>query len=597
MNPTPFPVSRCVLLCLLVGGIYFIPQGLYFVRTRSPQILLEENRDETFLAVLASRAAGEHEGQPDPYRLQPGGDPAIAFYTAQRFPLVTLAAMARLCRVPVTMVLWAGSFVFPAVLASLLAYIAWLCGIRDFTQLSLLVGLSMLALPPPYWAGLSKYVLAVLEGRAPDFLMMLPYSRRYQPQLIGVFHFLSIALSLLLLRAKTGPARFLIAVASGAAFGISFYSYLYSWSVLLGWFGLGGACVWMWHRQITKPWLVASTMGIGISVPYWMWCLRHFSALGAASGLARTHRVSPSDLPELILALSIAVLLGFFLSRKRSGRELLWVPLVLVLSAALGVIQNVVTGVYIQPYHYVHYFVRPAMSFALVALLAFAMEGSSTFSRQASLIRATAWVMIGLALFSASVVQLHRYRIASTAVAHIFEALPAFEFLKRRGPAGVAVYSPQPEVHEAIPLYTNAVPYFSMFMWMSETAVNRDALLERIASKYVLDGTKEEDFGRLVGSRPWDIFLLQRQRTVHPQAELEMREMERIVLDHFRRILNTERPAVFAGLRYLMLPAARSLESTRFPRYFLIRRMWSDGRYTVFELSRDGNSWNAAGRL
>lgn len=579
-----FPVFPILLLSAVIGAVYFLPQGLYFLRLRTPHVLLEENFEETSFAVLASRAAREHEGQPNPYRLPGSVEPALSSHSAQPFPPAALGAMARAFGVPVTVVFWAGSFVFPAILALLLASMAWLCGVRDPAQIWLLASLCLLALPPPYWPVQARYVANVLVGREPGFLMMLPYSRRFQPQFTAVFHYLAIAASLLLLRGSTARVRLAAAVISGASFGITFYCYLFSWSILLGWFVLGAACVWVWRRHSLRLWLLACCLGLVISIPYWAFTVRHFDQLAGSAGLGPSHRLDVDLLPELCAVLAVVAALAFSLKQERSRQDLLWAPLVLSLVAALGVVQNVATGLYLQPYHYLHYFARPAVNFAVSALWVVWLERLSISPRQAAVARLVVYAVTAVAITAALPIQLHRYRRASSAAVRVSEALPALEALQRRATVGAIAHSPIAEVREAIPLYTNAVPYFSRYMVAQQTAEKRDAILERIAGACVLQGMSEEDFARLVRSRPWDIYSQYIVRRSEPEAQRQMREIEGRLLAHFRFLLESGNPPAFDRLDYYLLPAAIPLEATRLPRYFRCRNTWSDGRYTLYAL-------------
>jgi hypothetical protein len=596
-----FPVTHAVLVSVLVGAIYFLPQALYFLEWRAPQILLEENYEETLFAVLASRAAGEHPGQPDPYRLNVRGDPqasSFSAHSAQAFPPVALAAVARALHLPVAVVFWAGAFVFPAIVAFLFISIAWLVGLSDPALLWLAVVLSLLALPPPYWVIWGKQVWKILEGLRTDFRLMLPYIRRFQPQFTAVFHYAAIAASLLLLhpraeaaRGVTPPARpsrlpagLSAAVTAGLCFGISFYCYFFSWSILLGWFTLGGVFVWMWHREKFRLWLLTCGIGLAIAAPYFALALHQFDSLSASAGAGRSHQIDPDLRSDLLVLLVLVGLLLACLLRERKNRELLWVPLALNVAAGVGAVQNVITGVYIQPFHYIHYFARPTVSLALVALLGVALHRFDLLPRRAAAVQAVCAVLLGLVVFSSVAVQWHHYRVARTSAQPVFEALAAIDFLQHHAAPGAMVYSPEQVVQEAVPLLTNAVPYFSQHMWTNETPRNREALLERIAAAHALYGVSEPDFAALVRSRPWMIYAQYIVRRIDPHTAAEMRRMERTLLTQFHEILAAKRPAALDGLCYLLLPASSPLEATRFPQYFLCRKVWSDGRYAVFEL-------------
>ena len=579
-----FPVAGMVLLSVLIGGIHFIPQGLHFLRTRDPRVLLQENVDETFFATLVSRQAGEHPGQPDPYRAADIPGPEISVMAAQPFGPYALAALARLLGIRVTVLFWAGSFVFPVLLAWLVIWIVWLCGLREPVQIWMALCLFFLVLPPPYWLIMAKYLLNIFAGRPNNFVIALPYARRLQPQFVGLFHYLAIAASLYSLQLRSKRSSLAAATVSGLAFGTSFYSYFFSWSLLLAWFVLGGVFVWMWIRDRVQAWLLAFGAGLAVSIPYWIRTLRHFRSLGESAFWARTHLVDPGSIREMAALLVVIAGLALFL-RKHPGRPLLWAPLVLSAGAGLGVLQNVVTGISVQPWHYLHYFGRPAMSLGLVALLSVASEHFSVLARRPGAVRLLCCGMIGVALFTSAVLQVDHFRRVSTQNASVWDALPAFEFLKLQSPGGAAVYSPDFGVREAVALYTNDVPAYSPYMWHQQTAAQVPALLARVADIYALEGFTREEFVRTLRSRPEDIFAPYYQRLLEARTQEQMQAIERILLEQFDQTLRSERPAALAGLRYLIWPAGRTLETTRFQRYFICRQVWSDRRFSIFELS------------
>lgn len=571
---------RVVLTALLVGAIYFIPQSLHFLRSGNPSLLLPENFDETTMAVLTSRAAGEHHGQPDPFRMQPAtSGPDASHYAIQTFPPCFLSLLARIAGVPATTVFWAGSLVWPTLIAFLLAYIAYLCGLHDPLQLSLLVCLSLLVLPPPFWHIEGRYILQILAGRTPEFVLHLPYSRRFHPQFTGVLHYLTIAASLLSLKATKLGLRSFAAVLSGAAFGLTFYSYFFSWTILLGWFFLGSFLVWKWRRDAFRSWLIAPGIGLILSVPYWLWTLGRFGDLRTSVGFSNRHNVPVHLRPDLLVLLATICLLLLFLRSQHTRRELLWAPLVLNLAAAIGIVQNVVTGIYLAPFHYTHYFGRVTVSFACVSMLVLFAE---RMKWQASL-RVAGWSLIALAVFCASVSQIRVYQWGSASTTLVLNALPALNYLKDRTAPGAIAFSPQPELHEALPLYTNAVPYYSGYWWPHEIGKD-NALLERMAAMYVLQGTSLEEFARLVDSKPWQFFSHYIIASDLVSRE-QMRTAKSTLLGTFRRFLDAGVDARLTLPRYLLLSATTPLESTRFPHHALCRRIWSDERYSVFELT------------
>jgi hypothetical protein len=565
--------------------VYFLPQALYFREFRNPRMLLEENREETSFAVLASRAAGEHPGQPDPYRPPGADEPRLSSFTAQPFPPALLAGLARLFGVRVNVVFWAGSFVFPALIVFLVASIVWLCELKAPYQIALVTGLTLLVMPPPYWLIEARYVFQALAGQDTGFFLNLPYSRRYQPQVAAVFHYLAIAASLLILRSASRRLRLAAALAAGAAVGISFYCYVFSWSLLAGWFALGGWCVWQWYRSSLRLWLLAAALGLIIAIPYLAGVSRNYGDLAASASMTSSHAVAPDMWPDLILLLATVAASALSGCVLGAPREIFWAPAVLNLAAALGVVQNVVTGAQIHPFHYAHYFGRPTVSMALTAT---ALLWLARFPRLAAprLVRFGAYGLLGLAVAAAGVVQWHRYRMTAMAVRPVLQAQPAFEFLNSHATDGLVVHSPVPEIREALPLYTNIVPHFSVYMWTNQTATNRDPMLERIAVQRWLEGVSQEEFAKWVQSRPWEIFCQYVTRAFDPRIQAEMREMEQILTQQFGSMAEAGVPReALGGLRYAVLPAKTPISTTRLPTYFDCRTVWSDAHYSVLELA------------
>lgn len=590
--PRPgFPWTAAVLVAAAIAAVYFLPQAGHYWRTRAPEVLLLENFEETSFAVLASRAAGEHPRQPYPYRLEVGAKPAASSYLLQPLPPAALGAMARLAGVPVTVVFWAGSFIFPFLIALLLFSIGWQCGIHNRVHLALLATLSLLAPPPPFWPIIARYVIDVLSGRTPPFLLTLAYSRRFQPQFSAVIFYAAIAASLWILSADRPARRRLAAVCAGIAFGANFYCYFYTWSLLLGYFLLGAMPVWWWRRAAWKSWWLATAVGAAISVPYWMWVHSHFNGLRSGAGFPNTYRLARSLRPDLGILLAIVLLLAWLLYREQFRKQALWVPLVLLLTAFGGGVQNVVTGIYVSAFHYMHYFARPLANFALVAALVLVLDQYPRRPRRA-LHLALGALILGVAS-AAVVIQVYRYRMSWAATSNVVAARPALRFLKQSAESGAVVFCPQPDVREAIALYTDAVPYYSLYAWPEEHQREK-AMLERIAAMHFLQGTSSTDFTRVVETGEWDFFVHYRISLLGPANRVRLKEAQQFVLERFHQMLQAGPAADLQLPRYLVLPADQPLESTRFPLFGSWRSIWTDARYGVFERAASGEITNEA---
>jgi len=232
-----------------------------------------------------------------------------------------------------------------------------------------------------------------------------------------------------------------------------------------------------------------------------------------------------------------------------------------------------------------HYFARPMVNFALVAALVLALNSYPDLPRRA--LRFALGLLILAAVSAAVVVQVHRYRTAWLTSSHVLAAMPALRFLKQFGEPGAVAFCPQPDVREAIALYTDAVPYYSLYSWPHEQG-REEAMLERVAAMHFLQGTSSADLVRLVDSGEWDLFVHYRIRLQNPATRARLKGAQQFVLDRFHQMLQAG-PAAGPRLpRYLVLPADRPLESTRFPLFGSWRSIWADAGYGVFERAASG---------
>jgi hypothetical protein len=564
---------------MLIGAVYFLPQALHLQHARNSNILLEENYDEMAYAVWASRAAGEHPGQPDPYQLIAGSEQPASFATAQPLPAFLLGTCARLLRWRVTTVFLVGSFLFPAIVGFLFLLLAWCCGLREPWQLALSATFSLLVLSPVLWLMQWRYVTSLMADAYPGFRLTLPYSRRSQPQLTAIFHYAAITFSLLATNLKTGLQRWLSGLLAGIAFGLSFYCYYFSWTLLLGWFVLGGFFIWRLHKGALKVWLACFAIGCIIALPYLWFLARHFNDISGSAASARTHAI-PQDPAIAVTLLMCATLAGaLWLERKR--RLLFWPLLVLNLVAVLGALQNVITGIYAQPYHYLHYFARPTTNLSLVMLIAWALQRWLNNGKSLRAIGVAEIALVILMLSIAVVFQWTRYREVSSLAQAAMTAQSALAALNREAAPGAVVFCPQATVREAIPLYTNAVSFFSLYMSLNENDNTRQTFYERIAGMQWLNGMSDEAFSNWLRSRPLEVYFQQMQRRIDAQGEEQMRERaEKLGLS-----FATLRPESFASLRYALLPTEIQLETTRLPFIFQIRKLWADEQYALFALT------------
>ena len=579
-----FPFKWALLAALMVGVVYFLPQLFHLWRWQAPSVLLEENYDEISYAVAAARVAGEQVGQPDPYQIDRQSPASFSFATVQFFPAWLIGHLARLTSLPVTGLFMFGSLILPAIVGFLFAYIAWCCGVKEPINIVLWVFFSLLMLPPVLWLMQFRYTKALLGGTDPGFYLSLSYSRRYQPQFTAVIHYFTIAISLALLRISRSAWARSASVLAGVGFGASFYCYYFSWTILLGWFVLGAIMVRWQYPEKLKGWLFAALLGLVIALPYFLTVIKNFSQVSQSAASAHT-REWPTD-PAILITLTIsAVLLGVMLyDREQQSR--LWVPFTLNLVIALGAWQNVLTGIYIQPYHYLHYFGRPAMNLAIISLWFWIVQRWLHAAHYLRLVRNLHFAAIGICLIVAVIFQCARYREVASLGREAVMAQPAMQAIRQYLPAGVIVYCPAEITREAIPLYTSATSYFSRYMLLSETAATATALRERAVFTQWLRGANNADFSAWLKTKPVDVFFQQLQRPPNAESQLLMNSMAEDFEQRFKAWEMAPKQKIVEPLHYALLPHSLSLGITRLPRYFHCQLLWADQHFALYELER-----------
>ncbi len=582
-----FPFRWALLIALSIGAVYFLPQLFYLRDWHAPQVLLEENYDEIAYAVWASRAAGEHITQPDPHQFDPQSTIPFSFATVQFFPAWVIGQLARITRLPVIILFLLGSFILPAMTGFFFAYLAWFCGAREPSSIMLCTVFSLLMLPPVLWLMQARYMATLLTGFDPGFHLSLPYSRRYQPQFTAVIHYFTIAVSLALLKLNRLNFCRSASVLAGIGFGISFYCYYFSWTILLGWFVLGALVVRWQYPEKLKVWLLAILLGLIIALPYFSAVIKNFSQISQSAASAHT-RSWPAD-PAIWIGLMISAALLGVIVYDRQQRLALWPLLVLNLVITLGALQNVLTGIFIQPYHYLHYFGRPALNLALVAFCLVIAQRWEREARTARIVRNLRRVAIGLCLIIAVAFQYARYREVFALGREAVMAQGAMQAIRQHIPAGALVYCPNELAREAIPLYTNATAYFSRYMWLSETKTTEAGIKERVVAGKWLSGMSADEFSAWLQSKPVDIFFQQLQRPPNVESQQLMQSMTEEAEEfeqRFKAWKTAPKLSVIVPLGYVLLPQHLGLEVTRLPEYFRCQHLWSDQHFTLYELGR-----------
>ncbi|NOT63416.1 MAG: hypothetical protein HOP19_24665, partial [Acidobacteria bacterium] len=252
----------------------------------------------------------------------------------------------------------------------------------------------------------------------------------------------------------------------------------------------------------------------------------------------------------------------------------------------LGALQNVVTGIYIQPYHYLHYFARPTTNLALVALWVWGSSRWLSGGRSRLITQYVNVAALTLCLCVAVIFQLARYRDVASLAREAVEAQPALQALRNHTVTSAVVFCPETTAREAIPLYTNAVAYFSRHMLLNETPRTETATQARIVAMQWLVGMSAAEFSAWTKTRPVDVFFQHLQRPANAQTQSQINAVIESLMAQFARWEREPNVEALLPLRYALLQKKMNLDSTRLLRYFHCQMIWSDEHYALFSLER-----------
>ena len=191
------------------------------------------------------------------------------------------------------------------------------------------------------------------------------FSRTINPQLTFIFLLTSILFFVKAL--VTGKKRHILL---SAVFGIlTSYSYVYFSSYLYVFLGISGLTAvmlktWDYAR---KSFIVLGLTLIG-SIPFWLFVFHHSDdELSQMAWMARVH--TPEISPQVICIFLVCLGIAWGLVKKRIRILPGILSLAFLFSGILCMNQHVITGIYVQPHHYLLYVIPHATIIAVILLI------------------------------------------------------------------------------------------------------------------------------------------------------------------------------------------------------------------------------------
>jgi hypothetical protein len=225
------------------------------------------------------------------------------------------------------------------------------------------------------------------------------FVRTAYPQVSAIFYVL-LLLAMIRLRDHPGPGG---AAWLAAALALNFYTYVYSWSfgmaVIAAWLALlalpvtgpmaAGGCM----RRRTALWLAAAALAALLaSFPAWLPAIARPAAVQDSFvrlGGEATHQ------PEWEMLVVGGVFLGAAFFAGRRGWKRSWFWMVFWLAAAAAMNQQVITGIRIQPFHYLPNFIGPLAPLFLWDLVWWRAGGSLLRARRRAYALAACAALLG----------------------------------------------------------------------------------------------------------------------------------------------------------------------------------------------------------
>jgi hypothetical protein len=380
----------CALACLAIVLLSLIPQiHLWLVRGRDWNGTYATLQGDEFLYSAYVNAL--IDGRPrrnDPFA---GRDSTVekplpeSTFSIQFIPAYVLSGLARTLRV-------SASSIFIVLIAAAGLFAGW----SVFWLLSAVTGDwriaaagVLIALCLGELAG-DQGMLGVMFLNH-KFSVLMPFLRRYQPAAVFPLFFLFCTLVWRALSLEKKWRAYLYATLAGLSLAVLVFSYLYLWTAAAAWL----VCVsLLWillrRKEIRRGLEVAAITAcllILALIPYLYLVARRSQSLDDAQILVLTHRLDLFHAPELIGGLILlGLIVGAWLGRiKPSDRRTIFAASFALLPLVLFN-QQVLTGRYMQPFHYDLFVANYAVVVGLIVFV--------TLLRQSISNRALLWLAV-----------------------------------------------------------------------------------------------------------------------------------------------------------------------------------------------------------
>lgn len=339
-------------------------------------------------------------------------------------------------------------------------------------------------------------VVKWLVGRPLDYFLAhpfwigLPYARRFNPALSAIALFAFLALHW----RGAETRRFLPRLLAALLGGLLFYCYFF-----FGVFALGFAVVWSLAAHallMHKDWQVSLALvgaQVAAATPFVIWATQSMSAFESVTIRSREPYLPWPHMLAMLLALGLLSLAVPSVAR-------LWLAVLGV--CAIGVVnQHVLTGLYVEPWHFDAYVLAPLSGMVACAALGLLV------ARWRGLQRCSNWLAAGAiltALVVGGLIQIHKAaRLGETGQAWRNQVL--FEFvMEQTKPQDVLLLADYGEpLPSWVVAYTGRRVYLSRYMGFLP-ARDRLDYRRRAICLYWLRGAAEEEF-RAAVQAPWSV--------------------------------------------------------------------------------------------
>lgn len=354
------PTGLVLALALLTGLIYFFPTLVYW--TRNPVAYFPVTApDEDYYAALASSAAAGKWFSANPFLVDQEHARGVGAETLAFLPRLASAFLIHLLGLGI-------SFGVIGFLAPFVIFLLAYTLLNSITRNSLwsLAGAFGLLLLPYYPAPLvntAKTVVSLFVS-SPHLKMNLPgvdynlaYSRRYNPALSAVTFYAFLWLHWR--AASTG--RRIPALAAGFVGGLLFYCYFYFAVGACAIAGLWTLTCLLGARERFRTAALVVFVQVLVAVPFLILAFQNMAHYKPA--FAQEIHTPWLQWPH-IFATALAVAL-VFLTKERSVDKF-WLAAVGV-APVIAMNQQVLTGVSVEPWHFVPFLVGPLSSFIFCA--------------------------------------------------------------------------------------------------------------------------------------------------------------------------------------------------------------------------------------